>query len=204
MAKQEKHVIFFILFIIFMVAMLVSGVFIDEKLFPALTEISLIKAQEIANKCIDDAVKDTLNNMQINYDDLFINNKETEIFSVNTVLVNRFVVELNKNITKTFDTFEEITISVPLGAASGVSGFSDFGPTVDYDVTPYGEVKTDYETEVTQAGFSRTSVKVWINAEVGIKVMHPIIEKKVVISRKIMLVDMILKGDVPDSILYQS
>jgi len=180
-----------------MTVMLISASFIDNRFMPYLDEISVIKAKETANRCIDTAVRETLNEMDREYTEFFISDGINDTFSINTMLINEVTYKTNEKIINRLNDFETIRINIPLGTISDIGFIASSGPEISLKMIPYGETVTDYETEIVSSGINQTSVKVWIETSVTIKIIHPLIEKKAVINRKIMLVDTVIKGDVP-------
>ena len=204
MKKKRKSTLCFIGFIAFMVFMLFSGAVLDEILFPAIYEIAVIKAGESAGNCIDNAVSETIKEMDTDYSDFFIFNEYASSFSINTMLINEFTLKVNENIRKELTYLSEVHVKIPFGAITGIKLFSSEGPEISIEIMPYGEVLTDYDTEVISSGINQTSVKVWIDTKVNVSIVHPLIDKKAEVSRKIMLIDTVIKGDVPEGYIYGS
>ena len=202
MRKGRKSILYFIFFIAFMVIMLFSGVVIDEILFPAIYEIAVIKAKESAGRCIDNAVSETIKEMDAVYSDFFIFNEYEASFSINTMLINEFTLKVNENIRKELTYLSEVHVKIPFGAVTGIKLFSSEGPEISIEIMPYGEVMTDYDTEVISSGINQTAVKVWIETRVHVSIVHPLIDKKAEVSRKVMLIDTVIKGDVPGGYIY--
>lgn len=195
--KTNRYIRFFIVFIFFLILLLLFGIVADEKILPSVCAVSDIKAKEIANSIIDTSVNKTINEMKIEYDDFFISDELNDTFSANTVLINNFVFMLNSNLREEIKKIEKEKVAVPFGVAFGIELFEAEGPYMYFSIKPYGDVLTDYETQIVPSGINQTSVKVWVNTEVNIRVIHPLIENKVCLKRKIMLIDTLVKGDVP-------
>lgn len=194
----------FLIFILAMILIMSFGMAMDYKLLPAVIDISAIKANEIANRCIDGAVNKSLNDGNYKYSDFFINDELNNVFCANTVKINFLTLDINKNIRNELEKIGEETVSVPLGAALGIDVFSARGPELSFKIIPYGSVLTDYNTEIVSSGINQTAVKIWIDTAVTMKVVHPLTEKKILIKRKVMVVDTVIKGDVPDGYLFMN
>jgi len=178
MRKGRKSILYFVIFIVFMVFMLFSGMIIDEKIFPAVYEIAVIKAKESAVRCIDNAVFQTIKDMDTDYSDFFVFDVYEDSFSINTMLINEFTLKINENIRKEIGLLGEIPVRIPFGAVTGINLFSSAGPEINIEIMPYGEVISDYDTEIVSSGINQTAVKVWIETKVNITIIHPLIDKK--------------------------
>ncbi len=198
MKKKNTAIAYFFVSVGFMLILLVFGIAADEKIMPIIGELSAIKANEIANECIDNAVMKSFSENNINYDDFFINDEINGAFVADTVTINNFTLNLNRNIRNEVKKINEKTISVAMGAFFGNGTFSAYGPKINLKVIPYGEIKTDYETDIISSGINQTAVKIWVNTEISVKAVHPLFEEKICLRRKVMLVDTIIKGEVPN------
>ncbi len=204
MRKVRKSIFGFIIFIFIMIFMLLAGIMIDEKLFPVVYEISVMKAKESAALCIDNAAFKTMKEIDKDHYDFFVFDEYSDSFSINTMLINEFTLKLNENIRLQIESLGEIPVTIPFGAVTGIGLFSSEGPKINIGIIPYGEVITDYDTEVVSSGINQTVVKVWIETKVNISIIHPLIDKKAELSRKVMLIDTVIKGDVPEGYIYGS
>ena len=89
-------------------------------------------------------------------------------------------------------------VSVPYGAASGISFMATKGPKIVFEIMPDGNSEVDYETEFVSAGINQTNYKIWLTVEISVSLINPIYEKNMIMTRKIMLADMVINGEVPD------
>lgn len=62
-----------------------------------------------------------------------------------------------------------------------------------------GEAEVDYETEFTSAGINQTNYKIWLTVNITISLVNPLYDRKANLSRKIMLADTVIKGDLPSN-----
>ena len=64
-----------------------------------------------------------------------------------------------------------------------------------------GSAEVDYETEFISAGINQTNYKIWLTVDITVSLANPLYSKRVNMTRKIMLVDTIIKGEVPSNYL---
>ena len=188
---------FFIIFIVFMIMLLFLGIIIDEVMMPSVIAVSEMKIQKIAGESIDRAVYKSLNELNIKSDDFFIADTENGMFLSDTVLINNFCLNVNTNIRNEFEKLENEVIPVPMGTALGIGALAAYGPEIKFKIRPYGDALTDCETEVASSGINQTVIRIWLNTEAAVQVFHPLTDKRVYVKRKILLVNTVIKGDVP-------
>lgn len=64
-----------------------------------------------------------------------------------------------------------------------------------------GGTDVDYKTEFMSEGINQTNYKIWLTVNITVSLANPIYSKNVNMTRKIMLVDTVIKGEVPSSYL---
>lgn len=201
--KSNKKLSVFVLpILIFLLSMCVLFVF-DKKILPAAIEISHVQARTQANKIINDSVNKTLEDMKVESSDFFAGNttEGMNAFSVNTVLINTLCSNLSKNMTEKLERIENEKISIPMGSLSGTTIFSNVGPNIVFYMKPMGDTLADYETQFASVGINQTNFKIWLNIKLEIQIVNPLLKEKVTMTRKIMLVDTVIHGEVPDRYL---
>ncbi len=202
--RYRKKVPFILLLPVFLVLVCVIAMIqFDRKILPQALAISHLQAKSKANSVIDNSINETLENMEIKSSDFFIGNETGNIdsFSADTILINRFCTNVSQNIGKNLEALSDEMIEIPLGAVSGVYMFANLGPKISFTLMPMGESVVDYETSFTAVGINQTNFKIWINVNMGVQIVNPLIEEKVTLSRKLMLVDTVINGQVPESYL---
>ena len=170
----------------------------DSKIFSTVIEISHIQSKTTANTIIDTAVQSTIQDLNITSSDFFIEKQQNDTVSVNTILINSFCSTVSMAITKGMEQIAEENISIPLGVITGIEMFSNTGPSIPFYLKPMGLASVDYETSFTAEGINQINFKIWINVAMDIKIVNPLRSETMSVSRKIMLVDTIINGTVPE------
>ena len=104
-------------------------------------------------------------------------------------------------ITEKLVNMENNEVKIPYGAASGIAMFANSGPEISFRIKPVGGTDVDYKTEFMSAGINQTNYKIWLTVNITVSLANPIYSKNVNMTRKIMLVDTVIKGEVPSSYL---
>ena len=168
---------------LFLSVIILSGV--EKNIMPKITEISGLKVKSFADNAIDAAVKESIEEMNLNSSDFLIRQQETTYIAADTVLVNKLCADINSRLdyTLTHRGKEEIAI----------------GPRFKFSVIHKDDTKVDYETSFSQAGINQTNYKVWLTVEITLRMVNPLKSTDVTTARKIMLIDTIIKGNIPQT-----
>lgn len=201
--KRKNHIGIIVFFLILIFFAIVGIDEMNSTIFPSAIEISHLQAKTTANSIIDKAVNDSIENIDLKSSDLFVSEIEDKgeglsYISANTVLINKLCSSISSTMTDMLNKIGDEKIEIPFGALTGIEWMSNAGPNINFYLKPMGESEVDYETGFTSVGINQTSFQAWLNIKIGIKVVNPLQEEKIVLTRKIMLVDAVINGKVPD------
>ncbi|WP_313529105.1 sporulation protein YunB [Anaerotignum sp.] len=200
--KKNKNQGFISLIIIFIFAFFVTILVLrqfEKTIVPSLQAISHNRSMAIANEMIDDCIQNVMIELPMGTEDfLTVTNQESGTYSTNTQQINLFCTTLNKNINASMQNLPNEKILIPLGAASKSNFFANWGPKIPFTLMPGGGVASDYETSFVTAGINQVNYKIWINLSLDIQIVNPLYQEKITLTKKIMLVDTIIGGKVPD------
>lgn len=201
---RKKYTFFkivaFIIFIFSFIILFMSCV--DSKVFNMVIEISHIKSKLMANEIINQSVKNTIQTMQVSSSDFFIDNvSDMSSISANAILINDFCANVSEEITKGLIKISDEKIKIPLGSATGIDLFSTMGPEIPFYLRPEGTAEVDYETGFESVGINQVNFKIWINVNLSVQIVNPLRKEKMILTRKIMLVDTVISGQVPNQYL---
>ena len=170
----------------------------NNRVLPKLIEISRLEAKNTANMCINNSVMKVIDETGVSARDFF-NEAETEDkgFSVNTVLVNRLCSKISVELNDEIKGIDGSKIKIPIGAASEMGIFNNIGPDISFKLMEHGSAYVDYDTSFESAGINQTNFKIWINVMINVRIVNPLVSKSVEVQRKIMLIDTVIKGDIP-------
>ena len=96
------------------------------------------------------------------------------------------------------NTPEYNNIQIPIGVFSGIPMLSQIDFKIPVNITSIGDAKVDYETSLTSAGVNQVSYQVWLNIECDVSIVSPVFSKNVNIKRKLLLVNTVFNGKVPN------
>ncbi|WP_352399079.1 sporulation protein YunB [Anaerotignum sp.] len=200
--KKNKNQGLISLIIIFIFAFLLTILVLrqfEKTIVPSLQAISHNRSMAIANEMIDDCIQSVMKELPLSTEDfLTITDQENPTYSTNTQQINLFCTTLNKKINTSMQNISNERILIPLGAASKSNFFSNWGPKIPFTLMPGGGVDSDYETSFVSAGINQINYKIWINLSLEMQIVNPLYQEKITLTKKIMLVDTIIGGKVPN------
>lgn len=173
--------------------------FFDLRLTEIAEEMSKLESKTAANRVIDTALERTLTELSMEAEDFYFANKNNPGgISADTIAINRFCTTLSSEITQELELLNNEKINVPLGSISGVELFANLGPDIPFSMQPKGAAQVDYETKMESSGINQMHFQIWINISLEIRIVNPLHEESIPMTRKIMLVDTVFGGDVPE------
>lgn len=194
--KTFKRIRVAVIIIITLFLSLIAVEAIFKKTMPTAVSISLLKSKQKANLLIDEALENTLESLNLTAKDFYFEGENSSLFA-DTIVINRLCSTLSQYININLDRLEDENVPIPMGVITGLDILSNVGPNINFNILPMGETEVNYETEFLDAGINQTNFKIWINVKITILIVNPLVKERVVLVRKINLLDTIIKGDVP-------
>ena len=90
-------------------------------------------------------------------------------------------------------------MSVPLGAALGITLLAGSGPGIPISIVPIGSVQTNFETEFEACGINQTRHKVFMQLSASIRIVIPTGAKTTNVTANMLVAESIIVGKVPES-----
>lgn len=186
-----------------LLVLVVFGCFqLNRTILPAAIAMSSIEAKNKANAAIDQAVGQCLTENAFQSSDFVSTLKNSQdTVAVNAVEINALCTKISTLLNEAMSQWSEAEIGVPLGTAAGLEFFSNAGPELKFRLRQGGDTQVDYETAFESAGINQTHFKIWLKIKITIQMVNPLQRQTIHMERKMMLLDMIIKGDVPNGYL---
>lgn len=205
--SSPKSIIWFInLFLclgIFLFCMF--AIFFEQLILPTLLETSHIRSKTIANQMLDTSIQELLSEHDFSTADFIQSplNSPNQI-DINTQTINYFCSSLNLKLYDKLQNLEAEVFEIPLGTATDLNFFMNMGPNIPFYFYPEGIISSDYQTELISMGINQINYKIWVSISIEIQIANPFYLEELKFSKKIMLVDTIISGDVPNQYLSYS
>lgn len=196
-----------LIFLPFLIILITSAyIFLFEKYaLPPLRELAGEYALERINTSLNNAVCALSKQQGITAEDMytphFNASGELMYMEVNSILINELCADTAQALTDELSQMPPCEVSVPAGVLTGINMLSSHGPEIKMRLIPSGSAKTDYETSVESAGIGQVNFKVWLVADTEMIIVNPfLINNKFCVTRKLMLVNTVFSGKVPNAI----
>jgi sporulation protein YunB len=175
----------------------------DRYVLPAAISVSQKYAITTVNNEIQRAVNSCIEDMGVKSED-FIGRSEygdTSEHYVNTVLVNRICAKIASDLSGALNVAEVDNIELPIGVYTGMSALSNLGPHIKVRIDQMGAASVDYDTKFESAGVNQVNMQIWLNISSDVAIVNPGWSKELAITRRIMLVNTVYSGKIPEAYL---
>ena len=199
--KLKKSISSFIF--IFIISILIgSFIYIDNKLRPTITVIAETKAIELANRSINKAVANIVDE-NIEYEDLIYvktgDNGNIKMMQANSILMNEIASKVALEIQSEMKKIKTTSTYIPIGTALGSPLLAKYGPTIKVSIEPIGTVTVDFGTDFESSGINQTRHRIYLKSTTQVKVVVPLTTSTKEIKTQIPICETIIVGDVPQN-----
>lgn len=223
--KIKRSNIITIIIVLIIISVLLGFKYINKKINPLFIKVANNETKKIATLIINDAVSKQLTN-NLTFDNLF-NIKEDNkgnIVSVdfNSIIVNKVLttttstailnlkyleegkielLELPDSIIVSYDKKDlkkGIIYRIPTGIIFGNTLLANIGPKIPVKFSLMGNVTSNIDTKVTNYGINNAVIEVFVNLNVELMVVLPLVTDEIVVSSKIPVAMKLIQGIVPE------
>ena len=120
------------------------------------------------------------------------------LLSANTMQMNRLADRAGQAALRRLGNMTSERVSVPLGAALGMTLFAGSGPRIPVSIVPIGSVATEFATEFEACGINQTRHKVYLQLTASIRIVIPTGAKTTQVSANMLVAESIIVGSVPE------
>jgi len=177
----------------------------DDTIIPAVTTIAGQRVVTVMNDVINESLTDIIQSFALTSEDFYNMSLDDtgrlNSLSVDTILVNQVAAQLAVDISAALSYEDPMQVGVPVGLFTGVPIFAGFGPDFSLNIVPAGEATVEYATSFTSAGINQINFQVWLYVEANMRIVIPLQETTIPVTRRVALVNTIFAGEVPDGML---
>ncbi|MGN1094361.1 MAG: sporulation protein YunB [Candidatus Neoclostridium sp.] len=196
--KKKKRLLIKILLII---SVALAGIicFYDKCILPVTIEECKVKSEIKARE----AVYAGANQALTSYKDgdlisgIFKKTNENTV-EIDSTKINFLALSVCQNAQKLLNSAQYTTISLNLGTMSGIVLFASRGPEIQVTVSGASAVCHDYEVIGENVGINNVHYKIILNVISHVNLLLPGMPVKNTVTTKILLVDCIMSGRVPE------
>ncbi len=202
-AQKKGNFLGFILFSACILALAYTLGNLDKKILPPVMATMEKTAKNKINQAIDTSLQRAVTQKGLNADDFYLKTTDTSgminALSINTVLVNNMCSQMAVDISRELEQIGQTTVQIPISTILNLQSFANIGPTYPITVMPIGNATVDYDTSFEAVGINQIHFQLWLKVDSFVRVVNPIQEQEIIVSRKIALVNTVFSGKVPDT-----
>jgi sporulation protein YunB len=177
----------------------------DRAIMPAVITIANQRSVAIINDVINESLITTIHQFGLVSEDFYNMTEDAEgqlaSLSVDTILINQVAALLAVDISRQLSIDAPTLISVPIGMLTGIPMLASLGPEIAVNIVPTGEARVEYETSFTSAGINQINFQVWLTVETQMRIVVPLTEDIIPVTRRVPLVNTVFAGTVPEGMI---
>ena len=173
----------------------------DRNFKPLVFSLAEARSAAMASQVLQGALAEALED-GVAYDQLMNvrmdERGQVALLSANTMRMNQLADKAGKAALRRLGNMSSERVSVPLGAALGITLFAGSGPGVPVSIVPIGSISTDFATEFEACGINQTRHKVYLQVTASIRIVIPTGAKTTQVSANMLVAESIIVGAVPE------
>ncbi|MDD6042952.1 MAG: sporulation protein YunB [Eubacteriaceae bacterium] len=166
-----------------------------------LDDVCYLKAKGIVSRIINQAIHDNLSGEDFEKNIFIVNGQGDSVKTIqtNTNLLNSKIADFGLTLQECYEDMEPKKTRIPLGALTGSKLMSMSGLGITIKVLPLSVSKCDYESDFEEQGINQTKYKIYLKVKSTVRVLQPFSSKNISVENRILLGEMVILGDVPNS-----
>ena len=186
-----------------LVGLLLSAAFllVERNFKPLVFSLAEARSAAMASQVLYSALAEATED-GVNYDDLMNVHMDEHgrvaLLSANTMRMNRLADRAGEAALRRLGNMTSERVSVPLGAALGMTLFAGSGPGIPVSIVPIGSVATEFATEFEACGINQTRHKVYLQLTASIRIVIPTGAKTTQVCANMLVAESIIVGSVPE------
>jgi len=203
--RRARRALFLLIIIVALISYFAMRI-ADDTIIPAVVTIAGQRVVTVMNEVINSSLTTIVADFELTSEDFYTASLDADgrltSLSVDTILINRVAAQLAVDISAELSYDDQpMRVAVPLGLLTGVPILAGLGPDVGINIVPAGQARVDYATSFTSAGINQINLQVWLYVDADMRVVIPLQETAVPVTRRVPLVNTIFAGEVPDGML---
>ncbi|MCI7736216.1 MAG: sporulation protein YunB [Clostridiales bacterium] len=173
----------------------------DRNVKPLVFSLAEARSAAMASRVLSGAMAEALGD-GIGYDELMnvrMDEKgQVALLSANTVRMNLLADRAGEAALRRLENMSSERVSVPLGAALGLTLLAGSGPLIPVSIVPVGSIGTNFATEFEACGINQTRHKVYLQLTASIRIVIPTGAKTTQVTANMLVAESIIVGAVPE------
>ena len=177
----------------------------DRNVKPLVFSLAEARSAAMASRVLSGAMAEALGD-GVGYDELMnvrMDEKgQVALLSANTVRMNLLADRAGEAALRRLENMSSERVSVPLGAALGLTLLAGSGPLIPVSIVPVGSIGTNFVTEFEACGINQTRHRILIEVHAGFRILTPFGGEDREIVSTYPVTDTVIVGTVPERYAY--
>ena len=173
----------------------------DRNVKPLVFSLAEARSAAMASRVLSGAMAEALGD-GVGYDELMnvrMDEKgQVALLSANTVRMNLLADRAGEAALRRLENMSSERVTVPLGAALGLTLLAGSGPLIPVSIVPVGSIGTNFVTEFEACGINQTRHKVYLQLTASIRIVIPTGAKTTQVTANMLVAESIIVGAVPE------
>jgi sporulation protein YunB len=183
--------------ILIILCVAIFTIYAEKSAIPYLEDLSEYKVKAIVTDAVNRVVAQELIDSE-KYKDIVIYSRDNynNISSIETDInkTNKLSAEISSKIQDALLTSENEGISIPAGAIFRSKLFESAGSDIHIAILPYGNVETNFKSELSSAGQNQSQFRLFVQVNVEAEVRLFFMYKKTEITTNVPVVETLIVG----------
>lgn len=199
--RQAKKRRFLRRTLLLLLILMAGFLMIDRNFKPLVFSLAEARSAAMASQVLNGALAEAIQD-GVEYDDLMTvrmdERGQVALLMANTMRMNQLADRAGQAALRRLNNMSSERVTVPLGAALGMTLFAGTGPGVPVSIVPIGSIATDFATEFEACGINQTRHKVYLKVTASIRIVIPTGAKTTQVSANMLVAESIIVGSVPE------
>lgn len=202
--------------LLFLLFNFISLFFVEKRISPIIHNVAKVELQRMATEAIIASIEENVTR-KVDMDELILEKHRegrASTFSFNPKVYNDVLTSTtedverrlglekneqstNENNSGTHSQMQNIVYHIPLGVATNVSLFANFGPEVPVRLSLVRDVDSQIRTKMTHSGINNTFFELFVDIEVEMQIVIPFYSDREPIKQSVKIGDYFIEGEVP-------
>lgn len=175
---------------------------------PILVSMATARASNTVNRIVVEAVRDAIQNGEIDYGVLVEFEKDTQgrvtALKSNMAAFNRLQASISDDILHRLSEVATTTLSIPVGTLTGSSLLAGRGPLIRVKMQSVGSTTASFRNTFRAAGINQTRHQILLDVTVNVSILLPGFRASTKVSNEITVAETVIVGSVPENYTYFS
>lgn len=209
--------ILFYSFLLFLLFNIISLYLVEKRISPIIHNVAKVELQRMATEAIIASIEENITR-KVDMDELILEKHRegsASTFSFNPKVYNEVLTSTTEDIERRLglekneqptdenssgtphSQMQKVVYHIPLGVATNVNLFANFGPEVPVRLSLVRDVDSQIRTKMTHTGINNTFFELFVDIEVEMQIVIPFYSDREPIKQSVKIGDYFIEGEVP-------